>query len=265
MRRDIRSEPLEGLTVDLLLETLKSSTYRFALLVDCMKAIPSSTPPESVSEKLGEFARALDIDAVQVRVLEEWAHSLEVAAPSAPPSHERLLQAKRLESRLSAVGIPPDSLVAPPVGFSAGLPGLSRRALERVAEHVEAHLDRRLLLSELAEVAGVSVSHFKTLFRRSMQLSAHQYVMQRRVARARRLLSQGTAISIAALEAGFTDASHLSRWMRRLLGVTPSQISKGRGSANLPSEPPRRRPIVRDAGSAHPVPLSHVRGTQHCR
>lgn len=104
--------------------------------------------------------------------------------------------------------------------------GLSPRVLNRVIEHIEGNLEQKLRLVELAAVAGVSVSHFKTLFRRSKQISVHRYVMERRVDRARTLLEQGTPIPVVALEAGFTDASHMARWMRRLLGVTPRQVLK---------------------------------------
>jgi AraC family transcriptional regulator len=104
--------------------------------------------------------------------------------------------------------------------------GLPRRKLDRVTDYVEAHLQQRLSLTELAEVAGASVSHFKTLFKRSTRVPVHQYVMQRRIERARSLLEQGTPITVVALDTGFTDPSHMARWMRRLRGLTPSQVQK---------------------------------------
>ena len=58
-----------------------------------------------------------------------------------------------------------------------------------------------------------------------MGQSVHAYVMERRVQRARALLlEKKLPISEVALEAGFAHQSHLARWMRRLLGVTPSEI-----------------------------------------
>jgi AraC family transcriptional regulator len=74
-------------------------------------------------------------------------------------------------------------------------------------------------------VAGVSVPHLTTLFRRTMGRSVHRYVVERRVQRARSLLLAGErSIAQVALQTGFAHQSHLARWMRRLLGVTPAEL-----------------------------------------
>ena len=103
--------------------------------------------------------------------------------------------------------------------------GLSPRQLRRVIEHIEAHVDGRLALAELAAVAGVSASHFKALFKRSTGLPVHQYVIRRRVERARLLLQErATTIADVAAQTGFANQSHLARWMRRVAGVTPTAV-----------------------------------------
>jgi AraC family transcriptional regulator len=106
-----------------------------------------------------------------------------------------------------------------------GRDGLSARKLRLVTSHIESHLGENLPLASLAAVAGLSVSHFRTMFKRSTGLPVHEYLIQRRVARARSLLLQGRlSASEAALEAGFAHQSHLARCMRRVLGVTPAQL-----------------------------------------
>jgi AraC family transcriptional regulator len=86
--------------------------------------------------------------------------------------------------------------------------GLSPRQLRRVIEHIEAHVDGRLALAELAAVAGVSASHFKALFKRSTGLPVHQYVIRRRVERARLLLQErATTIADVAAQTGFANQS----------------------------------------------------------
>ncbi|MCE9669749.1 AraC family transcriptional regulator [Myxococcus stipitatus] len=107
--------------------------------------------------------------------------------------------------------------------------GLSPGQLQRVTEHVEAHLDEALSLERLARVAGLSASHFKVLFKRSTGMPVHEYVIQRRVERARSLLLRGErSVGEVALEAGFSHQSHLARCMRRVLGVTPGAIVRSR-------------------------------------
>ena len=112
-------------------------------------------------------------------------------------------------------------------GAPAPRPTLSRRQLRRVTDYIEAHLDDDLSLRQLAAVAGLGLSHFKLLFRRSTGLPLHQYVIRRRVERARQLLTKGELpIAEVALEAGFTHQSHMARHLRRLLGVAPSALAR---------------------------------------
>ncbi len=103
--------------------------------------------------------------------------------------------------------------------------GLSQLRLRRVTEYIEEHLDQDTSLARLAGVAEVSASHLKTLFKRSTGLPIHEYVMRRRVERAKTLLLHGELpASQVALEAGFAHQSHMARWMRRVLGVSPSSV-----------------------------------------
>ncbi|CAB3803736.1 HTH-type transcriptional activator RhaR [Paraburkholderia ultramafica] len=102
---------------------------------------------------------------------------------------------------------------------------LAPRTAARVIEFIEAHLDQRLTLSELAALADLSVPHFKVLFRETLGMPVHRYVVQRRVERARALLLQGRlSASQIALDTGFAHQSHMAHWMGRLLGVTPREL-----------------------------------------
>lgn len=97
--------------------------------------------------------------------------------------------------------------------------------LKLVLGYIEDNLERDLGLSEIADLAGVSVSHFKVLFRKSVGLPPHQYVIRRRVERAAMQLREGkTPIGQIALANGFCHQSHLAMHVRRVLGVSPRQI-----------------------------------------
>ena len=108
---------------------------------------------------------------------------------------------------------------------------LAARTAARVVEFIEGNLDQRLTLAELAALADLSVPHFKVLFRETLGMPVHQYVVQRRVERARTLLLRGRlSASQVALETGFAHQSHMAHWMNRLLGVTPRELVRS-GSA----------------------------------
>jgi AraC family transcriptional regulator len=99
---------------------------------------------------------------------------------------------------------------------------LSGRKLKQVLAYIEDNLSRNLSLDELAAVAELSGSRFKIVFRQATGISVHQYVIQRRIERAKTLLREDDmTISQIALETGFAHQSHLARHMRRLLGVSP--------------------------------------------
>lgn len=105
--------------------------------------------------------------------------------------------------------------------------GLSAWKLKQVISHIEDNLESELSLAEIAQVAGVSVSHLKTLFRRSTGTPVHQYILRRRVERAKLLLQdQNLSIAQIAFATGFAHQSHLARHMRKILGVTPAVARK---------------------------------------
>ena len=102
---------------------------------------------------------------------------------------------------------------------------MADRRLRQVFAYIEDNLNQDMSLGEIAAVAGVSVSHFKTLFRESVGLPVHQYVIRRRLERARVLLAERKlSISQIAFETGFAHQSHLARHMRRVLGVSPKAL-----------------------------------------
>ena len=110
-----------------------------------------------------------------------------------------------------------------------GRQGLSRRQRQRVNDYIGSHLERRLTLAELAGVVDLGVSQFKVLFKRAFGLPVHQYVIERRVEHATRMLLRGDMpIAQVALAVGFAHQSHMARCMRRVIGVTPSDVLRSR-------------------------------------
>ena len=103
---------------------------------------------------------------------------------------------------------------------------LPRHKLRAVIEYIHEHLDAELSLDHLAAVAHVSPYHFARLFKHSTGLPPHQYVIARRVERAKELLRQRDRLPLAevAMEVGFSDQSHFTRHFRRLVGVTPRRF-----------------------------------------
>jgi AraC family transcriptional regulator len=107
------------------------------------------------------------------------------------------------------------------------LPGmLDRAALRRIREYVVAHLGEPLELATLARIAGRSPFHFSRMFAQSVGMTPHRYVVQLRLQHAMELLREGRLrLADVAASTGFADQSHLSRWVRRVYGVSPSRLT----------------------------------------
>ena len=106
---------------------------------------------------------------------------------------------------------------------------LARRrdgALPRRRLRVEEHLDAGPTLGQLAAVVGLNPYHFDRQFKVATGLPPHQYVIARRVERAKELLQAGTDLSLAEVAgcAGFSDQSQFSQHFKRLVGVTPGHF-----------------------------------------
>jgi AraC family transcriptional regulator len=103
--------------------------------------------------------------------------------------------------------------------------GLFSERLRRVREYIEEHLADPLNLDQIAAVACLSPYHFSRSFKQAMGVGPHDYVVQRRIERARTLMRR-TDHSLGAIahEVGFTDQSHLTTVFRRKIGVTPARF-----------------------------------------
>lgn len=105
--------------------------------------------------------------------------------------------------------------------------GLGDRKILQISDYIQAHLDQSIKLADLAEVASMSQFHFSRMFKQSMGITPHQYLLQQRIEQAKQLL-KGTkgAIAEIALQCGFNSQSHLSKHFRDVTGMTPNAYRK---------------------------------------
>jgi AraC family transcriptional regulator len=104
--------------------------------------------------------------------------------------------------------------------------GLPRHKLRAAIDYIEEHLDAEITLEELASCVHLSSYHFARLFKASTGLPPHQYVIARRIERAKQLLRGSDDLSLAQIAArtGFWDQGHFTRHFKRLVGVTPRRF-----------------------------------------
>jgi AraC family transcriptional regulator len=103
--------------------------------------------------------------------------------------------------------------------------GLSRRQAQRVLEYIEANLSRPLSLRRLSQIADLSLHHFAHMFKRTIGVTPYQYVLGRRLERAKIMLrSAKVSLVDISLSTGFDSQSHFSSTFRRMVGATPTEF-----------------------------------------
>jgi AraC family transcriptional regulator len=121
--------------------------------------------------------------------------------------------------------------------------GLATWQARRTLAHIEANLASKMEIDELAKVVALSRSHFSRAFKRSVGFSPMEYVVVRRVERAKAMIS-GTREPLAevALACGFADQAHLNRRFRDIVGISPGRWR--RSNAPIAKPTPHRKAEV---------------------
>lgn len=97
---------------------------------------------------------------------------------------------------------------------------------QRARDYLHDNLARDVGLQELATACGIDRYRLTRAFKAAFGLAPHAYLIQLRLARARRLLAGGASPADVAVTLGFADQSHLGRWFRRAYRLTPAHYRK---------------------------------------
>jgi len=106
--------------------------------------------------------------------------------------------------------------------------GTSAPGAERVKELIDDLYFSDLTLADMSRLSGLSRFQIIRGMRKLTGLTPHQYLMFRRIERARRAIAAGWNLADAAVASGFYDQSHMNRHFRRLHGFAPGELKPGR-------------------------------------
>jgi AraC family transcriptional regulator len=97
--------------------------------------------------------------------------------------------------------------------------------LKQIKDYIEDNLASELAIANLAALVPMSQFHFARAFKTLVGEPPHRYILQRRIERAKVLLTV-TRFSSAeiAYQVGFSNPSHFTAQFRKLTGVTPKQF-----------------------------------------
>ena len=98
---------------------------------------------------------------------------------------------------------------------------------KRVAAYIDEHVADEIPLATLAQLARLSPYHFSRSFKRSFGISPRRYHINRRIERAKQLLTdRGRSVTAIAIDIGFSDTSGFSAAFHKLTGQTPTHYRR---------------------------------------
>jgi len=200
------------------------------LITDPSEFVQLRIQPDFFGKTIDENVRGRNVELVTrravidpqlVRICQALEYEAQMGGESGRAFSDALATA--LAARLLAVYSVEPFL---PYQYRGGLP---RYALRLVIDYMQAHLDQDVRLSDLANLVHLSSYHFARLFRQSMGVAPHRYLLEQRVERAKALLADRT-LTIAGVAAalGFQSQSHFTSVFRRIAGSTPKQYRNTR-------------------------------------
>ena len=199
---------------DLSYDLLGSITYIIAILPHrFMKSALSQDYGPAWSDDFGRLHTSFFSDpTISALMLRIWQEAL-------AGTQESALVADTAWTSLAALLLRASGRSSP----TAVHGGLAGWQLRRITEHIQDRLTEDVSLNELASLVGLSPRHLCTAFRQSTGLPPHRWQIERRVERAKAMLtSPAVTITDVALACGFGTPSHFATMFRRATGCTPS-------------------------------------------
>ena len=103
----------------------------------------------------------------------------------------------------------------------------SQNEMDKLDKYIDMHISNNISINDLADVIGCSKYYFLREFKKLNGFTPYQYLLTKRLERAKVLLSQPESnITLISLELGFNDQSHFTRVFKKHFGVTPGRFLK---------------------------------------
>lgn len=102
----------------------------------------------------------------------------------------------------------------------------NRLNIDKLDQFIELNLSQKVHISQLANFCFLSVSQFHERFKERTGMTPHQYLMRKRLDRAKHLLVEGFSPIQVSEMCGFSSQSAMTNIFSQILGITPLKYQK---------------------------------------
>jgi AraC-like DNA-binding protein len=103
---------------------------------------------------------------------------------------------------------------------------LQHRKLRPIFDYIDSNLNKDLSLKTLQKKFFISGSYLCQIFKQTTGSTLHEYIVYKRISRAKHFLMSGESASNAAYKSGFSDYSNFVRAFRKVTGYSPREYTK---------------------------------------
>lgn len=105
-------------------------------------------------------------------------------------------------------------------------PSANQALIKRIYDYIHINYSRQISLTELSDIVHLSPSQMLRIFKKTTGISPYAYLLNVRINHSKCLLKRGTSVGQTAYETGFFDQSHLHRYFKKVLQITPAQYQR---------------------------------------
>ncbi|WP_025667194.1 AraC family transcriptional regulator [Aquimarina megaterium] len=96
---------------------------------------------------------------------------------------------------------------------------------KQIKEYLHNHYLEEVSIHDLSNLTGISEYGLIKSFKQHYQLPPHQYLVNLRIEKAKKLLTERLSATEVAYQSGFFDQSHFTRHFKKIIGITPKQFA----------------------------------------
>ncbi|GAB3655106.1 AraC family transcriptional regulator [Echinicola sediminis] len=197
------------------------SGLRVYSLFHTLRELKASELDKSLCKRLLELNPNLELPSIDPKIYQtkEW-----LSKPTNSQALSHTFESRAIVEQLFCKFIAPE--------VNSNYHELMRYQLNPVLQYIQNHLSESIQVKSLAKMTHLSTDHFSRVFKKIVGYSPGDFVILKRIERAKLLLiTTDTPIKGIIEETGFKSLAHFSRLFKNHTSLTPTHYRKMRGDS----------------------------------